>query len=131
MSAPTRPPAASCSPIPDGTDSPLFGTPSINDPEVAAAVRLLRATGDEGGAAEGDIDPVFDGILPCLGEPPKASAAQQADPPCTHGLEKQSTDIRVPHSGRRHRQDDANGIAVMRREIRRVAPDHAIGAADV
>ena len=33
------------------TDSPLFGTPSINDPEVAAAVRLLRATGDEGGAA--------------------------------------------------------------------------------
>jgi hypothetical protein len=41
------------------TDQPMFGTPSIREPEVAAAVRLLRATGDEGGAmAEMLAEPV-------------------------------------------------------------------------
>jgi hypothetical protein len=37
----------------------LFDAPSISDPEVAAAVRLLRATGDVGGALEAmAADPV-------------------------------------------------------------------------
>jgi hypothetical protein len=38
------------------TEEPMFGTPSISEPEVAAAVRLLCATGDEGGAIAEMID---------------------------------------------------------------------------